>query len=157
MGDGGTIGGFEVRDGERDFLIESHDLEPFGSSDGEAGVEEIDGVRFARDVKIIKVAEKLRGSFPDAEPGAGASGRFLIDRFEHFESRGDALAFFVEYQGTVFHAACGEEADIAVTRELLRSTSRRDVGDRRRGRVTGGGANRVKMIGDERFVGDEEE
>lgn len=157
MGNRGAIGGFEIWDRKGDFLIESHDLEPFRCGDSEAGVEEVDRVCFAWDVKIVKVAEKLRGSFSNAEAGAGASGRLLIDGFEHFKGGGDTLAFFVEYKGTVFHAARGEEADVAVSREFLGGAAGRDVRGRRRGRVTGDGADRVKMIGYKGFVGDEEE
>lgn len=97
MGDGGAIGRFEVRDRQRDFLIESHDLEPFRCGNGEAGVKKIDSVRFAGDIEVVKVAEKFRGSFSNAEAGAGAGGGLLIDGFEHFESRGDSLAFLVEH------------------------------------------------------------
>lgn len=157
MGNGRAVGGFEVRDCERDFLIESHDLEPFRRGDGEAGVKEINSVRFAGDVEIVKIAEKLRCSFSNAKAGAGASGGLLIDGFQHFKSRGDSLAFFVEYQGAVFHAARREEANVAVTRELLGGAAGRDVRGRRRGRITGGGADRVKMVGYKGFIGDEKE
>lgn len=157
MGDGGTIWGFEVRDREWDFLIESHDLKSFRRGDGETGVKEVDSIRFAGDVKIVKVAEELRRSFSNAEAGPGTSGGLLIDGFKHFESGGDPFAFFVEHQSTVFHAARSEEADVTVTREFLGGAAGRDVGGRRRGRVTRDGADGVKMVGYERFVGDEEE
>lgn len=157
MCDRGAIGGFEVRDCERDFLIESHDLEPFRRGDGEAGVKEIDSVCFAGDVKIVKIAKKLRGSFSNAKAGARASRGLLIDGFEHFKSRGDPFTFFVEYQGTIFHAARGEESDVAITREFLGGAAGRDVRGRRRGRVTRDGADGIKMVGYKGFVGDEEE
>ena len=43
----------------------------------------------------------------------------MVDGLEDFEDGGDAFAFFVEDEGTVFHAASGEEADIPGAGELL--------------------------------------
>ena len=149
--------GFEVRNREWDFLIESHDLESSRCGDGETRVKEIDSIRFAGYVKIVKIAEELRCSFSNAEAGARTSGGLLIDGFQHFEGGGDSLTFFLEHQGTVYHAARSEEADVTVTRELLGGAAGRDVGCRRRGHVTGDGADGIKMVGYERFVGDEEE
>lgn len=157
MCDRGAIGVFEVRDRDREFLIEIHDLEPFRRGDGEAGLKEIDSVCFAGDVKIVEIAKKLRVPFSKAKAGARADRGLLIDGFEHFKSRVDPFTFFVDYQGTIFHATRGKESDVAITREFLGGAAGRDVRGRRRGRVTRDGADGIKVVGYKGFVGDEEE
>ena len=80
----------------------------------------------------------------------------LVDGFEDFEGRADAFAFLVEYEGAVFHAASGEEADIPVAGEFLGRMAGRGVvlgwdgGE-------GGRTDCVKMVGYQGFIGDEEE
>ena len=50
----------------------------------------------------------------------GGGGGFLVDGLEDFENGGDAFTFFIEDEGTVFHAASGEEADIPGAGQFLR-------------------------------------
>ena len=65
----------------------------------------------------------------------------------------DPVALLVEDEGAVFHAAGGEEADVAAAGELLRRPPRRVVGRRHATHR----AHDVEVVGDERFVADEQE
>ncbi len=85
-------------------------------------MEEIDSVCVSGDVEVVKVAEEFNGALFQAEAvahGVGGGGGLLVDGLEDFEDGGDAFAFFVEDEGTVFHAAGGEEADVPGAGEFL--------------------------------------
>lgn len=151
----------EVRDAERDLLIQRHDLHAPRRRDRDARVEEIDGVRFGGDVEVVEVAEEFGRALAHAEQAAphaaaAALAALLVHRFQHFEGRADTFAFLVEDERAVFHAGCGEEADVAVAGEFLGRVARRGVVLLRDG-GEGGWADSVEMVGYEGFVRDEEE
>ena len=123
LGDGSAVRRFEVGDAKGNFFVEGHDLDTPRRGNSEAGVEKVDGVAFAGDVEIVKVPEKLRRALAEAEAAARRACGFLIHRFENLESRREAFALLVEDEGAVFHAASGEEADVARAGELLRGTA----------------------------------
>lgn len=95
----------------------------------------------------------------------------MVDGLENFEDGGDAFALLVEDEGAVFHAAGGEEGDVARAREFLRRPLRLGGRGPRRvvvvigggvvvrcnGGVGGDGANGIKVVCDEAFVRDEDE
>lgn len=74
--DAGALRRAQVRDREGDLLVERHDLEAARRGNGEAVLEEVDVVRFARDVELIEVAEELSVAFAgEAEAGRGEGAR----------------------------------------------------------------------------------
>ena len=140
-------------------------------------MEEVDGVGIAADIKVVEVAECFRCRRPSAGEfavvphraheagthGCGRGGRAdgtraLEDRFENLEDGCDTFAFLVEDQFAVFHAAVGEEADVAGAGEFL-GCSVRGGGVVCRGGVVGGGRveDGVEVVGDQLFLGQEEE
>ncbi len=161
---GGAVGGLEVRDRERDLLVECQDLDAAGGGDGDAGVEEVDGVRVGGDVEVVEVAKELRGALAhaaeeEARRARGADGvvvALVVDGLEDFEGRGDAFALFVEDEGAVFHAPGGEEADVAGAGEFLWGVAGEGGGGGGDG-GEGGGADGVEMVGEEGFVGDDKD
>lgn len=124
-------------------------------------MEEIDSVRLGGDVEVVEVAEELGRALAHTEQAAAhaaaaALAALLVHRFQHFEGRADAFAFLVEDECALFHAACGEEADVAVAGEFLRRVARGGVVLLRHG-GEGGWTDAVEVVGYEGFVGDEEE
>ena len=87
----------------------------------------------------------------------------MVYGFEDLEVGGDAVAFFVEDQGPVFHASCDEEADVALPREFLRGAARGGVvaevvvGGRLREGAPCDGDDGVEVVGHEGFVREDEE
>lgn len=161
--DRGAVRGLEVRDRERDLLVERQDLDAAGGGDGDGGVEEVDGVRVGGDVEVVEVAEEVRGALAHAAEearrargGGGMGVAFVVDRLQDFEGRGDAFALFVEDERAVFHAAGGEEADVPGAGEFLWGVAGEGGGGGGDG-GEGGRANGVKVVGDEGFVGDDED
>ena len=121
-------------------------------------MEKVDGVALARDVEVVEIAEEFRRALPEPEASSRRARGFLIHGLEHFERRGQALAFLVEDEGAVFHAAGSEEADVAGAGEFLRGAAGGGVGVCGRGWSSAGdGADGVEVIGDEGFVGKDEE
>lgn len=162
--DGGAVRGLEVRDRERDLLVERQDLDAAGGGDGDGRVEEVDGVRVGGDVEVIEVAEEVRGALAHAAEeearrargGGGVGVALVVDGLEDFEGRGDAFALFVEDERAVFHAAGGEEADVPGAGEFLWGVAGEGGGGGGDG-GEGSGADGVEVVGDEGFVGDDED
>jgi hypothetical protein len=75
-----------------------------------------------------------------------------VSTYGHYLKGGrDAVALFVEDESAVLHAASGEETDVARAGEFLRCFA---------GVIICGGhatdwADNIKVVGDERFVGDQ--
>lgn len=91
----------EVRDTERDLLIQRHDLHAPRRRDRDTRVEKIDSVRLRGDVEVVEIAEELGRALAHTEQAtahaaAAALAALLVDRFQHFEGRADAFAFLVE-------------------------------------------------------------
>jgi hypothetical protein len=138
-GNGRDMGLLEIGDRPSLLLVQGENLEAFGGADSQRGMEEIDAIAFGSNVEIVVVAEEVCST--RSEETRLLLSRFLVDRFKHLskllastvfygcrlsanmylENGRDTVTLLVEDERSILHLASGEEANITLTRQLLRS------------------------------------